>query len=213
MAGGKQTPRQKLIGMMYLVLMAMLALNVSTEVLKSFLVVNEGIVRTNMNFEKKVESAYTLFERALAENKDKVQTYFDKAMEARRLTTEFRGELKDLRTELISMATRTSPEVAAEMDPRNIRRQDDKDTPSRLFISLGKGAELREKIEVYVANMLELIPEEERARIVSPFDVTGPFHDAGGTKVSWEVANFSGAIIVAAITILNKLENDDESRT
>jgi len=36
MAHGKETPRQKMIGMMYLVLMAMLALNVSNEVLNAF---------------------------------------------------------------------------------------------------------------------------------------------------------------------------------
>ena len=51
MSGGKETPRQKMIGMMYLVLTPMLALNVSTAILKSFLIVNDSIEATNRNFE------------------------------------------------------------------------------------------------------------------------------------------------------------------
>ena len=50
MAGGKQTPRQKLIGMMYLVLTALLALNVSVEVLDAFVLVDDGLQQTNVNF-------------------------------------------------------------------------------------------------------------------------------------------------------------------
>ena len=50
MAGKKETPRQKMIGMMYLVLMAMLALNVSKEVLDAFVLVDEGLVKTTENF-------------------------------------------------------------------------------------------------------------------------------------------------------------------
>ena len=46
MGHGKETPRQKMIGMMYLVLMAMLALNVSNEVLDAFDVLDEGLKRT-----------------------------------------------------------------------------------------------------------------------------------------------------------------------
>ena len=53
MAAGKQTPRQKMINMMYLVLTALLALNVSKEVLNSFFEVNKGIERTTTNFDLK----------------------------------------------------------------------------------------------------------------------------------------------------------------
>ena len=53
MAHGKETPRQKMIGMMYLVLMAMLALNVSKDVLNAFVLVDEGLTNTTQNFAKK----------------------------------------------------------------------------------------------------------------------------------------------------------------
>lgn len=53
MAGYKETPRQKMIAMMYLVLTALLALNVSKEILDAFLVVNDSIEVTNEKFAQK----------------------------------------------------------------------------------------------------------------------------------------------------------------
>ena len=60
MAGGNLSPRQKMINMMYLVLTALLALNVSKEVLNSFFEVNLGIVRTTESLDEKSNSTYTL---------------------------------------------------------------------------------------------------------------------------------------------------------
>jgi len=208
MGGGKQTPRQKLIGMMYLFLTAMLALNVSTNVLRSFLTVNDSMVRTNRNFDAKVQSVYTMFERALAENKDKVQENFDKAQEARRLTAELREHLRLLRAGVVALSAGIPVEDAMDFDPHNIKRQDDYDTPSLYFINQGRGAELRDKIKEHVVAMYALLPEEARENIISPFDMDGPFYDNQGVEISWEFANFNRAIIVAALTILHKLEND-----
>ena len=53
MSGGKETPRQKMIGMMYLVLTALLALNVSKEILNAFVIVEDGLNKTNDNFDGK----------------------------------------------------------------------------------------------------------------------------------------------------------------
>ena len=58
MSGGKETPRQKMIGMMYLVLTALLALNVSKEILEAFVVMNNGLVKTNTNFETNNTTLY-----------------------------------------------------------------------------------------------------------------------------------------------------------
>lgn len=61
MAGYKETPRQKMIGMMYLVLTALLALNVSKEILDAFVIVNESIETTSVNFAGKVGSLHNDF--------------------------------------------------------------------------------------------------------------------------------------------------------
>ena len=73
MASGRMTPRQKMINMMYLVLTALLALNVSKEVLNSFFEVNLGIVKTTNGLDKKNTETYAAFEDAT--NQEKVKNY------------------------------------------------------------------------------------------------------------------------------------------
>jgi ABC-type polysaccharide/polyol phosphate transport system ATPase subunit len=63
MAAYKETPRQKMIAMLYLILTAMLALNVSVELLNAFLIVNETIAKTNETFDAKTGELYTRFEK------------------------------------------------------------------------------------------------------------------------------------------------------
>ncbi|MBL7944309.1 MAG: gliding motility protein GldM, partial [Flavobacteriales bacterium] len=57
MAGGKETPRQKMIGMMYLVLTALLALNVSKEILDAFIAIDKGLHKTNATLDARSQSS------------------------------------------------------------------------------------------------------------------------------------------------------------
>jgi len=71
MASGKQTPRQAMINMMYLVLTALLALNVSKEILDSFVTVNNGLENTKLSLNDKMNAQYTSFQNLAAENQAK----------------------------------------------------------------------------------------------------------------------------------------------
>ena len=73
------SPRQKMINLMYVVLMAMLALNVSTEVLEGFSLVEESLSRTTSNSSKENASIYSDFEAQMKANPEKVKAWFDKA--------------------------------------------------------------------------------------------------------------------------------------
>ena len=79
MAGGNISPRQKMINMMYLVLTALLALNVSKEVLNSFFEVNKGITRTTTNFNAKNGDTYAAFDAANEVNPTKTAPFRDQA--------------------------------------------------------------------------------------------------------------------------------------
>lgn len=79
MAGYKETPRQKMISMMYLVLYALLALNVSKQVLDAFLVVNDSMVSTNESLTAKIATTYNRFEEQYALQKEKVGPFWEKA--------------------------------------------------------------------------------------------------------------------------------------
>lgn len=83
MAGGKETPRQKMIGMMYLVLTALLALNVSKEILNSFILINNSLVTTNTNFSNKNAAQMASFDKELALNPAKVKPFHDKAKQVK----------------------------------------------------------------------------------------------------------------------------------
>ena len=83
-----ETPRQKMIQMMYLVYTAMLALNVSAEVVEGFKTVGNAMTKSNENMEIKLQDTYDNFESALKNNPAKVQEKYDKAQEIHKLSQE-----------------------------------------------------------------------------------------------------------------------------
>ena len=83
-----ETPRQKMIQMMYLVYTAMLALNVSAEVVEGFKTVGNAMTKSNENMELKLQDTYDNFELALKNNPGKVQEKYNKAQEIKKLSDE-----------------------------------------------------------------------------------------------------------------------------
>ena len=79
MAGGKETPRQKMIGMMYLVLTALLALNISKEVLNGFVKVENSLRNTQGTLDSKVNETSSALQAKYLQNREKVQPFFDRA--------------------------------------------------------------------------------------------------------------------------------------
>jgi hypothetical protein len=75
MAGGKETPRQKMIGMMYLVLTALLALNISKEVLNGFVKVENSLLTTQGTLNAKVNETNSDLEVKYAQNQEKVKPF------------------------------------------------------------------------------------------------------------------------------------------
>ena len=96
MAGGKQTPRQKMIGVMYLVLTAMLALNVSAEVLEAFVLVDKGLNQTLKSFSSKNEDYYNLIKSAENNNPTKAAKWRQKADIVRAKSAEFCKYIEDI---------------------------------------------------------------------------------------------------------------------
>jgi gliding motility-associated protein GldM len=101
MSGGKETPRQKMIGMMYLVLTALLALNVSKEILNSFILINDSLIVTNKNFESKNESQYDAFKAALLNDQKKVKKWYDMAIDVQNSSEGVVDHIEELKQYLI----------------------------------------------------------------------------------------------------------------
>jgi gliding motility-associated protein GldM len=102
MAGGNLSPRQKMINMMYLVLTALLALNVSKEVLNSFFEVNKGIERTTNNFNTKNASTYSAFKNAASNNPEKYQEVSDKAHSIKNKVDDISIFIQEMKYDLVA---------------------------------------------------------------------------------------------------------------
>jgi gliding motility-associated protein GldM len=228
MAGYKETPRQKMIGMMYLVLTAMLALNVAKDILDAFLVVNDSMEITNQSFATKIASQYAKFETQYNLEPAKVESYWVKAKDVREKSYELIEYIEDMKIELVARSERTTREdaiatyfekqsVPDQFNPGQMRDQymlnlnivpsrDKYDEPTNYLIGQnknGKAYELAIKMNEYRAYILDIIGQqfEDRIGLVT----TGKFKDASGTPQDWEYYNFYHTILAADITLLNKI--------
>lgn len=212
MSGGKETPRQKMISMMYLVLNAMLALNVSVEVLKSFVTVNEAMEYTNQVSKKKSEAVYQIFYKAYMANEAKVGKAWNKAEQVQNKTKEFYDYLENVKYEVIAISEGISVEEAKNLNPKNIGRQDNYDDPTRYFIGEnlvsqdGEAYKLRRKMEEYRLFLLDILGPDADKVSLAALETDGEYEDAGGQKLSWEQYNFYHTIIVADLALVNRIQ-------
>ena len=86
-----------MIGMMYLVLTALLALNVSKQILDAFIVVNETMEETNKNFGTKLENTYSKFKVQYQLNPNKVGPYWEKAQQAHTMSADLAHYIDSLK--------------------------------------------------------------------------------------------------------------------
>jgi len=206
-----ETPRQRLISMMYLVLTALLALNVSVDILNAFVIVNESMEETNRIFSEKVASNYAAFDKALTENPAKVRPQHDKAMQVKQWTQELVDYIEGVKFEVISKTEGISLEEAKTISLRDIGKKSNYDIPTNYFIgnsvdgSLGKARELKNKIIEYKKTVLDLFPEEERGKVQIGLNVEGTFFDLSNKEMNWEMATFYRTILAADVVLLNKL--------
>jgi len=145
MAHGKETPRQKMIGMMYLVLTALLALNVSTAVLDAFKIIDEGLEKTGVTMENKNKDIYNEFDKAYNINPTKTALWNDRAKQVRERTQKVYDYIQDLKVTTLSEAERGKSDAIAGkvIDRDKIEATTDYDTPHRIMI----GKELNDKSE------------------------------------------------------------------
>ncbi len=217
MAGGKQPPRQKLIGLMYLIFLSLMALNVSVEVLDSFPLINQGIEDTNRNFEMKVDMVYDDFqEQRLLFSEDHVQPFYGEARYLQEQADSLVNYILTKRTQMLAEVEGISFEEADTLDLIDQRRKDNYSISSRFWLvenSIDPGARdggpgtrahiLREKITNFT-NSIDSILDQHEQSIQLGLDVEGPFY-VQDRQVNWQQMNFDRVISVAVATNLQRL--------
>ncbi|MFO7978234.1 MAG: gliding motility protein GldM [Bacteroidales bacterium] len=219
MAGGKQTPRQKLIGLMYLIFLALMALNVSVEVLDSFALVNDGIEQTNRNFKNKVEQVYADFRTQQAISAEKVQPYYGQALRIQELADSLVDHILHGRNQMIAEINEITVEEADTLDLLNMKKKDNYSFSSSFWMIEnsedptrpgGKGTrayDLRQHIESFKGSVLDILEDHDLDDYVQlGLDVEGPFYMQDRTaEISWQQLMFDRVIPVAVATNLSRL--------
>lgn len=108
MAGGKETPRQKMIGMMYLVLTALLAMNISKDVLNAFIQINRGLVKNSANSEERADATLGLLDNW--SDKEKARPFQDKAHEMVEKADALVKHIIDMKAHVLACSAKGSPE-------------------------------------------------------------------------------------------------------
>ena len=126
------SPRQKMINLMYVVLMAMLAMNVSTEVLEGFSLVEESLSRTTSNSTKENLSIYGDFEEQMKKNPAKVKEWFDKATSVKQMSDSLFNFAQSLKEAIVKEAD------GSDGDPRNIRNKENLEAATQVMLSSGE---------------------------------------------------------------------------
>src|ERR1035437_5520763 len=215
MAHEKLSPRQKMIGMMYLVLTAMLALNVSKEAVEAFRKVDNGLTQTIKNYSIKNDVIYRDFDRAAAENPTKAGKYKTLAYQVKERADEAYNFIQGLKIEIIKK-TEKDPETPAVKGNEVIidkveKHIDDTNVPSEILIGANENGK---------ANDLKALLSEYRQFLITTLDGKNPTAEEAlkkslntddginpdGVKERWENLNFQTLPLVAVICILSEYQ-------
>lgn len=198
-------PRQKMINLMYLVLTAMLALNVSAEILNAFKTVDRSLTNTNNTINHSTETILASLneKRSEPESKVKAEYWYPKAEQAIAITKDMFGYIQGIKDEILKQA---------DFDPKrkgdSSFKQDNLDIATRILVEEGKGKELYKRLSEYRANLLKIDPLiAQNFASDLQIDLSMPPVQDKSNK-SWEAAYFHMVPTVAALTMLSKFQND-----
>jgi gliding motility-associated protein GldM len=197
-------PRQKMINMMYLVLTALLALNVSSEILNAFKTVNRSLETTNTTVNNSTGTimASLLEKTTTAETKERAAIWYPKAKNVQTYSEGLYTYIQGLKDKILKEAG------GDPNNPNKSFKEDNLDIATRLMVDKGEGKKLYAMLEEYKKNVLAVDPAVTKAFENSlQIDLTKPPTKNKGNN-TWEAAYFRMVPTVAAMTILSKFQND-----
>ena len=217
MGGAKncpETPRQKMIGMMYLVLTAMLALNVSTDILNGFTMVDDSLHNSVDAANSRNSKMYRDFEEATQQNPEKMQDWYNRALELGHRADSLYNYIQGFKEQIVVLADgqkAVDERIAAGIDPtREIQGKDNRDVAGQYAIVEGNGAILRDVIAMYRDYIIELA--EHKPELANEFKnifaCDKMWNEHIKDSVAWEVGMFDGMPVCACITVLTKMQSD-----
>ncbi len=194
-----------MINLMYIVLMAMLALNISTEVLNGFSIVEESLNRTTKSSSEQNEALYGGFEEQMKANPGKVRVWFEKATAVKDMSDSLYNFAQTLKTEIVRVAD------GRDGDPLNINNKDNLDAAGEVMLApgSGKGRKLFHAINSYRERILKMISDPAQKKIIANNLSTAiPKNAKNVLGKNWQEYMFENMPVAAAVTLLSKLQSD-----
>ncbi len=206
MAEKNLSPRQKMINLMYLVLTALLALNVSAEVLHAFVKIEQSIRKSTRIIENKNSELYGRFAKLYQENPKKVQEWYDKAQGVKEHSDSLYNYIQELKVKVVRAAD------GPEGNPTEIKHKDENNVGGQVMILQGNGKKLKEAIIEYKKYLLSLMDAKDTTgelahSLDSTFDVRD-VRSEDGSMVPWEFAMFDQLPLIAVVANMSKIQND-----
>ena len=201
MAGGNLSPRQKMINMMYLVLTALLALNVSKDILKAFQKVEGSLSTAVENIGVQNNLMYSEFQKAADNNPIKVGAWKDLAFNIKDDASELRQYIGDLKDTLI-LRTGGYDEEGALVGMDNLEK-----VANEMLKKPQKGALLKAEIQAYKEYMLNIKGVSDNADLTALIENTFVLDDISKTE-TWEKDRFDHYPLIAVLTFLTQLQGD-----
>ena len=198
------SPRQKMINLMYVVLMAMLALNVSNEVLNGFSIVEESLKRTTANATKENLATYDDFGEQMKANPQKVKEWYDKAMLVRQKSDSLYNMCDELKLAIVKEADGKNGDL------HNIRNKEDMEAANQVMLApgRGRGQELFNAVNAYRKQMLEMAISTRQKKTISEILTTTIPENMRTLGKNWQEYLFESMPAAAAVTLLSTLQSN-----
>ena len=206
MALGRETPRQRMINILYLVLLALLALNVPDSILDAFKNINNSLETSKTNVNNSVQQLFSAFESTkLKDEPGRAKPIYDKAKNAQAIINDLNQYINGIKEEFVNQGGGYDEKTG------DLKMRENEDIAPNIMINGKKGVELKEKINSTRSKLLALLTPEEQKSVSFSLEANDP-EKAVNSKRKWEEINFgSGTPLTAAMTILTKIQTDAQN--
>ena len=206
MAGGKQTPRQRMIGILYLVLLGLIALNVPDSLLDAFKNITDSLDKSRGNVSTSIQSTYTAFEKTkLVQQPERAKPIYNRAKEASKVAEELNNYVETLKKKLIEEGGGINENTG------DVSARDNLDISPRIMINQKNADVLRQKIDETREKLIGFLDVKDRKGVNFSLNAVDP-PKRGDIRKNWQEAYFGDGIpLGATLTTLAKIEADSKN--
>lgn len=193
-----------MINLMYVVLMAMLALNVSSDVLNGFSLVEDSLIRTTANASASNDALYKDLQGQMKANPAKVKEWFDKAQYVKNMSDSLYQLAEELKVRIVKQAD------GKDGDVKNVKNKEDLEAATTVMLAprKGEGERLYRAINHFRERIMLMVDNEGQKKIISDNLNTDVPQKADVLGKNWQEYMFENMPVAAAVTLLSKLQSD-----